>query len=76
VPITTVVENGGITVVMPTIEIPDQTIVITQVPGSGVSQVIDYSPQYFYVIIALLGGVLFVMVIVLAVVVAKNRQGN
>ncbi|MFA5451033.1 MAG: YCF48-related protein [Dehalococcoidales bacterium] len=74
-PITTVINIGDIIVVVPPLEIPWQTIVVTQSPGPSYPQITTRMPQYVYVIIVLLGMALFVLLILLTVITVRSRQG-
>jgi hypothetical protein len=75
-PVEPSVNIEDITVIVPPIEMPDQTIIITQVPGSSEPEVSSRVPLYIYLVIAFLGLALFVLVILLVAVITRNRLGN
>lgn len=75
-PVTTGAGIGDITVVVPTLEVPGQTTVVTQAPGISHSPVIIQMPEWGYVVIVMLGLVLFVLLVLLAVVIMKKPPGR
>lgn len=71
-PVTTVVNIGDITMVVPAVEVPGQTIIITQLPGDVYPPVKMQIPQWGYAIIGLMGLVLFVLIVLLGVVIIRK----
>ncbi|MFA6771023.1 MAG: hypothetical protein WCS74_00070 [Dehalococcoidales bacterium] len=71
-PVTTTVNMRDVTTVVPTFKVPGQTIIITQIPGDVYPPAKMQIPQWGFVIIALMGLVLFLLIVLLGVLLIRK----